>query len=147
MKEGRRDDRNLRIPELIPASSRRNCSPVHDGSKHTMSVSIPIVAAGAAVDLVPSWAWAQGPSETDKYVYGPHMMWWGGGWYHMIFGPLIMILVLAVVIAAAVLLVRWAGGLGTPPPGRTPLDILKERYARGEIDQEEYLRRRTDLQG
>jgi putative membrane protein len=81
------------------------------------------------------------------------MMWWGGGWYGMIFGPLIMILVLALIITAVVLLVRWAGGQwpGTTPSraapqDRTPLDILKERYARGEIDREEYMRRRADLQ-
>ena len=116
-----------------------------------MRFSIPIVAA-AALDLVPTWVWAQGPSETDRYVYGPHMMWWGGGWYGMIFGPLIMILVLAVVIAAAVLLVRWAGGQwpGTGPSqsvpaGRTPLHILKERFARGEIDQDEFEKRRRVL--
>ena len=119
-----------------------------------MKVSIPIAGAvGAALALVPTWVWAQAPSETDRYGYGPHMMSWGGGWYGMVFGPLIMILVLAVVIAAAVLLVR---GLGGPWPGmapphsapsdRTPLDTLKERYARGEIDREEYMRRRTDLQ-
>ena len=77
-----------------------------------MRVSIPIVAAAAtAVALVPTWLWAQTPSETDRYAYGPHhMMWWGGGWYGMIFGPLMMILMLAAVIAAVVLLVRWAGG-------------------------------------
>ena len=69
----------------------------------------------------------------------------------MIFGPLFMILILAVVIAVAVLLVRWLGGpwQGTPahqvPPGLTPLDILKERFARGEIDQEEYESRRRVL--
>jgi len=65
----------------------------------------------------------------------------------MVFGPLIMILVLAVVIAAAVFLVRGVGGQwpGMTPP-HTPLDTLKERYARGEIDREEYMRRRTDLQ-
>jgi len=74
-----------------------------------MRFSILIVSA-AALALAPTWAWAQGPSGTTPYDYGPHMMWWGGGWYGMVFGPLIMILVLAVVIAAAVLLVRWAGG-------------------------------------
>src|SRR5680860_179280 len=84
--------------------------------------------------------------------YGPHMMSWGGGWYGMIFGPLIMILVLAVVIAAVVLVVRWAGGPWPgrrpphhAPPGRTPLDILKERLARGEIDKEEFEERRRVL--
>jgi len=76
---------------------------------------------------------------------------WGGEWYGMIFGPLIMILVLALVIAVAVLLVRWLGGPwpGTPshqvPPSRAPLDILKERFARGEIDKEEFEERRRVL--
>jgi putative membrane protein len=69
----------------------------------------------------------------------------------MIFGPLFMILVFAVVIAVAVLLVRWLGDPwhGTAshplPPGRGPLDILKERFARGEIDKEEFEERRRVL--
>ena len=70
----------------------------------------------------------------------------------MIFGPIVMILVLAAVIALAVLLVRWFGGPwhGMHPPhnvqaGRTPLDILKERYARGEINKEEFEERRRVL--
>src|SRR5215468_12492815 len=110
-----------------------------------------VTAAGAAAALVPNWVWAQEPSEPEQYAYGPHMMWWGGGWYAMIFGPLFMILVLALVIAVAVLLVRWLGGPwhgGAPhqaPPGRTPLDILKERFARGEIDKEEFEERRRVL--
>ncbi len=32
-----------------------------------------------------------------------------------------------------------------PPPPRTPLDILKERFAQGEIDKEEYEERRRVL--
>ncbi len=109
-----------------------------------------VAAAGAAVALVPTWVWAQGPSEPERYGYGPHMMWWGGGWYGMIFGPLFMILVLAAVIAVAVLLVRWLGGpwqgAGPQvPPGRTPLDILKERFARGDIDKAEFEERRRVL--
>ena len=70
----------------------------------------------------------------------------------MIFGPLLMILMLGGVIAVVVLLVRWLGGpgLGTAspyhtPPGRTPLDILKERFARGEINKDEFEERRRVL--
>jgi putative membrane protein len=110
-----------------------------------------VAAAGAAVALSPILVWAQGPSEPERYAYGPHMMWWGGGWFGMIFGPLLMILVLALVIAIAVLLVRWLGGpwqasvQHQAPPGRTPLDILKERFARGEINKEEFEERRRVL--
>ena len=76
------------------------------------------------------------------------MMWWGGA---MIFGPLFMVLVLALVVAIVVLVVRWLGGpwpgmsSSHPPPSRTPLNILKERFARGEIDKEEYEERRRVL--
>ena len=81
--------------------------------------------------------------------YEQHMMSWGGGGYGMILGPIFMILVLAVVIAVAVLLVRWLGGSwdgqNQTPPAPTALDILKERYARGEIDKEEYEERRRIL--
>ena len=99
-----------------------------------------VATAGSALGLLSSTAWAQTPSDADRYAYGPHMMWWGGGWYGMIFGPLFMVLVIAVVV----LLVRWAGGLGqaTALSHRTPLDILKERFARGEIDKDEFEERR-----
>ena len=70
----------------------------------------------------------------------------------MIFGPLFMILVLAVVIAAVVLMVRWLGGPSHgsaptyhAPASRTALDILKERFARGEIDKDEFEERRRLL--
>ncbi len=106
-----------------------------------------VAAAGSALVLTPGAAWAQTPSDADRYAYGPHMMWWGGGWSGMILGPLFMILVLAVVIAIVVLLVRWAGGQGlaAAPSHRTPLDILKERFARGEIDKDEFEERRRVL--
>jgi putative membrane protein len=84
-------------------------------------------------------------------AYGPHMM-WGEGWYGMVFGPLMMVLVLAAAIAVVVLLVRWLGGSGhagapqhPAPAGRAPLDILKERFARGEIDKAEFEERRRVL--
>ena len=110
-------------------------------------VSIQVVAA-AAIVLGPAWAWAQ---DTYGDGYGRRMMWWGGDGYGTVLGPLFMILLLALVIAAAVVLVRWLSGPGygaAPPsvsPGRTPLDILKERFARGEIDKNEFEDRRRVL--
>ncbi len=91
-----------------------------------------------------SAAWAQ--QQSGPY-YGPHM--WSGG-LMMIVGPLMMIVFIAAVVAVVVLMVRWLGGPGHgtaaySPPGRTSLDILKERYARGEIDKEEFEERRRVL--
>ena len=111
------------------------------------------IAAAAGIALGPTLAFAQQQQEPNRYGYGPYMMDWAGGWYGMmVFGPLFMILVLAVVVAIVVLLVRWLGGpwhsLQPPhqlPPGRTPLDILKERFARGEIEKEEFEERRRVL--
>jgi putative membrane protein len=70
----------------------------------------------------------------------------------MIFGPLFMILGLAVAIAIAAVIVRGLGGswqwiLPAQPmlPARTALDFLKERYARDEIDGQEFEERRRVL--
>lgn len=88
----------------------------------------------------------------DGMPGGYHMGMQGMGGWPMIFGALMMILVLAAVIAVVVLLVRafTSGGHAAPPTrssGRSALDILDERYARGEIDQEEYQQRKKDLAG
>lgn len=79
--------------------------------------------------------------------YGPHM-WGGGSW--MFFGPMMMIIFIAAVVIVVVLVVRWLGGSGHGGAphrhvGRTPLDILKERFAKGEIDKEEFEERRRIL--
>ena len=92
--------------------------------------------------LAPTLAWAQ----RDPDFYGHPMMW--SGWYGMFFGPLMMILFIAAVVVLIVLAVRWFGGPGLhphAPPPKTPLDILKERFARGEIDKDEFEERRRLL--
>lgn len=105
-----------------------------------LSTTIVLIGTG-----VPALAWAQ----RDPEFYGPHMMW--GGWYGMFMGPLMMILFVAVVVVLVVLAIRWLGSSGhdaaqhTSPPAKAPLDILKERFARGEIDQKEYEERRRVL--
>jgi putative membrane protein len=45
------------------------------------------------------------------------------------------------VIVGIVLLVRYLGRGDRPGPGPTPERLLAERFARGEIDEEEYRRR------
>lgn len=81
------------------------------------------------------------------------MMWFGqpGGFgYGMMggFGMLVMILIFVIAVAAVVVLVRHTTGIGSErrERSRTALDILDERYARGDIDADEYRKRRADLE-
>ena len=103
---------------------------------------IPFAVAGLLALVLPAYA---------QQDWGPWRMhdWmgWGSGWGGMIFGPLMMIAWLAVLVAVVVWIVRWlgGGGAGGVKPERTAREILDERYARGDIDREEYLRRRQDI--
>lgn len=69
----------------------------------------------------------------------------------MMFGGLAMILFWGALIVLVVLLVRRFGartpqGDAAPPPSESsPLDILNERFARGEIDKEEFEERKKLL--
>jgi hypothetical protein len=68
------------------------------------------------------------------------MMWDGRWWHDMFLGPVMMIAFIAVAVVVVVLLVRWLGGPSHGPSfrlpsERDPLEILKERFARGEIDK------------
>ena len=89
-------------------------------------------------------------AQPGEGYWGPHMMW--GGWFHMFFGFLMMLLFLGILVGLVVLVVRWLGSSEhspfrhAPGPGaRSPLDILKERLARGEIDVAEFEERRRAL--
>lgn len=73
------------------------------------------------------------------------MMYWGNGYGFMGGGWLFMGLFWLVVIVGIVALVRAVGG-SRREPRKTALDILQERYARGEISREEYQQKRADLE-
>jgi putative membrane protein len=80
---------------------------------------------------LPATAQAMGPG---------HPMPWGG-WLGMVFA---VVLVAALVLVLLALAKRLSGD--ATPARREPLDILKERLARGEIDIDEYEARRRALE-
>lgn len=76
--------------------------------------------------------------------------WHGGwGWGHMLFGSLMMLLLLAAIVVLIALIIRWIGSSPhaprSAPEQNRALAILEERYARGEIDKEEFEERRRTL--
>ena len=73
-----------------------------------------------------------------------------GGWGFGILGMVFMLVFWVLIIAGIVLLVRWLVEQGRPgsasgPGGESALDILKKRYARGEIGKEEFEAKKKDL--
>ena len=106
-----------------------------------MAVNASFNAVSAQTQSVPQ-VWAQ-RSQSD--YHGPHM--WDGGWMFPL-GPLMMLAFVAAVVAVIVLLVRWLvnrRSAARTSTGNGALDILRERFARGEIDKEEYEERKRIL--
>lgn len=85
--------------------------------------------------------------------YGPEwgmMGGWGGASWIGPFNMIIWLVILALIIAGVVWLMRSNTRTGRflPTDRRSSgLDILEERYARGEIDRDEYVQKKKDLLG
>ena len=84
------------------------------------------------------------------YGYGYGMMgpWMMGGFGGMWFMPIIMIVFWGLVIWGVVALVRGVASpsnTGSSNQADSALEILKRRYARGEINKEEFEERKKDL--
>jgi len=88
--------------------------------------------------LAPLSQWGNG------WGHGPGMMGWGVmAW----FGPIMMFIFWAVAIVALILFIRWivtsAGNRSRAED--SALEILKKRYARGEIGKEEFETKKRDI--
>lgn len=83
----------------------------------------------------------------DGWGMGPGMMGsWGMGW----FGGIFMIIFWVLLIVGLVFLIKWlvqttGSGKTTEETGSKAIEILKERYARGEIDKAEFESKKKDL--
>lgn len=68
----------------------------------------------------------------------------GGNWF---LGPIMMLLFIGLIIAAIVLTVRFLGIDSSNRSSNNALDILKDRFAKGEIDKDEFEERKRILGG
>ena len=110
------------------------------------SISAMLATATSAIAQV-----GEMPERNAPYYYGHDMMWGGSQWggFGMVLGPIFMILIVVGIVAGIVYLLRLFGGHGlggsSHPTHDRALALLKERYAKGEIDSEEFAERKKLL--
>ena len=88
--------------------------------------------------FVPGLALAQ---ERYEWGWGMHPMWgmWGIGMMIM------MLLFWGLIVVGIVLMIRWLLSQGKETRSDSALEILRQRYARGEINKEEFDVKKKDL--
>lgn len=91
------------------------------------------------------------PDRYGSFGHGHDMMWGSGQWggFGMVLGPIFMILIVVGIVAGIIYLLRMFGMAG-PASGNDAahdraLALLKERYAKGEIDSTEFAERKKLL--
>ena len=100
------------------------------------------------LDFAMLFPWDQALAQQQGYSGWGMMGNWGMGWFGMIF----MMIFWVLVIVGLVFLIKWliqsTGSRKTNgTSGSTAIEILKERFARGEIDKAEFESRKKDLSG
>jgi putative membrane protein len=100
------------------------------------------VGALAGTLAAPSSVLAQARAWEWDWNMHPMMFMWGAGGLVMM---LMMLVFWGLVIAGLVVGLRWLVGQGRPASRDEALEILRQRYARGEIDKQEFDARRRDL--
>ena len=114
---------------------------MNKGSKTALIIGGAVIAVIVILSVVPGliWGW-------QGYGYGmmgPGMM---GGYGTMFLMPILWIVVIGLIVWAVAAAVRRPGDSDTTSRmGDSPLEILKRRYARGEIAKQEYEDRKKDL--
>jgi putative membrane protein len=108
------------------------------------SIILVLVALFASISANP--ALAQG-GRYEGWHMGPGMMGgWGMGW----FGGIFMIIFWILILVGLVFFIKWliqstSRGQAGGGDGNRALEILKERYARGEIDKAEFETMKLEL--
>lgn len=67
------------------------------------------------------------------------------GWGWVLLGPLFWIIVIGLVVYAVVSFNKRGSGVNYPEHNETPLDIIKKRYAKGELTREQFEQMKKDL--
>jgi putative membrane protein len=99
-----------------------------------------------------AWWWllgivrSSGALQAQERMYEWHwemhpMWWWGWGMIAMMF------LFWVLFVVGLIVGIRWLIGKGNEQKQNSAMEILRQRYARGEINKEEFEAKRKDLGG
>ena len=100
-------------------------------------------AIAAAGWIMPGMAWAQ--QRPYEWEWGTHPMWWmWGAWG--IGMMLLMLLFWGAVIVGLVLGIRWLVRQGREQRSDSALEILRQRYARGELTRDDFEKMKKEIQ-
>lgn len=110
-----------------------------------MSVGQERTIAMLAATISASPAFAQSATDRpEQLLYG-----WSMGWGHIVFGHVMMLLYWGALVALIVFVVRALQSSWSAPSAQNSedkaVDILRQRFARGEINKDEYEARRRIL--
>jgi len=99
-----------------------------------------LFAIMGSILFLPAYALANGFDDRPMHGWGPFM--------HFGFGGITMWILLLVVVGVILYIVfsRTKPGSGGILPGERLIDILKQRYARGEITKEDFQEMKRDLE-
>jgi putative membrane protein len=98
------------------------------------AVAVTLAGPGSALAQDRTWEW--------HWSMHPMMFMWGAGGLVMM---LMMLVFWGLIIAGLIVGLRWLIGQGRPMGRDEALEILRQRYARGEIDKQEFDARKRDL--
>ena len=104
--------------------------------KSWLQTVLPALFAWAGPGLI----WAQ--DRPYEWGWGMHPMMWGAWGFGMMF---MMVLFWVLVIIGIVLAIRWLTSQRSEKPSDSAVEILRQRYARGEINKEEFEAKKKDL--
>ena len=117
--------------------------------RHGIAACSATLATTAALTANMALAQADEMANRDAPFYHGHDMMWAGdqwGGFGMVLGPIFMILILVGIVVGAIYVLRLFGVAGSGQPAHDrALMLLKERYAKGEIDTQEFEERKKLL--
>jgi putative membrane protein len=117
-------------------------------SKRTLFLFTMLFVVFLLIPLANTQAHAQ-TGQYGGWGMGPGMMGgYGQGW----FGGIVMIVFWILILVGLIFLIKWliqstGRDKATGSDGDRSLEILKERYAKGEIDKQEFESKKKDLFG